>query len=223
MAERQIGVRTVHIVAKDEQERVQQSVACPKAGGTVALAECTKCELHRGARLQDNERRSHITCAFESPLPKEPAVPSVADVMTRTPVCVREDVGLPLLIALFVERGISGTPVVDAEARPLGVVTISDLVKYRYDQLEATDGFTGSTMLGFTRPGDGKVPTAGQLMSPAAVTLREDGSVVEAAALMARRRIKRLPVVDASSRVVGILSSLDVMRWLGKQAGYPVG
>ena len=50
---------------------------------------------------------------------------------------------------------------------------------------------------------------------PAAVAL--------AAALMAYEGVHRIVVVDRGGYVVGLVSSLDVARWLGTRAGHPVG
>jgi signal-transduction protein with cAMP-binding, CBS, and nucleotidyltransferase domain len=39
---------------------------------------------------------------------------------------------------------------------------------------------------------------------------------------MAFEGIHRLPVVGASDQVVGLVSSLDVLRWLAQRSGYLV-
>ena len=37
---------------------------------------------------------------------------------------------------------------------------------------------------------------------------------------MAYEGVHRLPVIDDARRVVGLVSSLDVLHWLGQRAGY---
>ena len=49
-------------------------------------------------------------------------------------------------------------------------------------------------------------------MSSPAVTARRQWSVVEAARTMARHQVKRLPVVDDTGRLVGIVSRADLLR-----------
>jgi CBS domain-containing protein len=64
--------------------------------------------------------------------------------------------------------------------------------------------------------------TVGDIMTPVTFTLTEDASVSRAAALMAFERVHRVPVVDAGGKVVGIVSALDVLGWLGREDGYVV-
>ncbi|WP_103504412.1 MULTISPECIES: CBS domain-containing protein [unclassified Streptomyces] len=54
--------------------------------------------------------------------------------------------------------------------------------------------------------------TAHDLMSGPAVTVECGASVARAAHLMARRRVKRLPVVDAHGRLAGLVSRTDLLK-----------
>jgi CBS-domain-containing membrane protein len=54
--------------------------------------------------------------------------------------------------------------------------------------------------------------TALELMTAPAVTITADEDVSEAARRMESHRIKRLPVVDAHRRLVGIVSRRDILR-----------
>ncbi len=228
--ERQIAVRVTHIVDADERETVRQSVHCPKEAGTLELDACQRCPFHKGAQLGDDERGARVRCAFAAAEASETfgvAGPPVEQVMTRTPICVRQDVPTEVLLSLFVERGISGAPVVNERGCAIGMVTLTDLAKERYEQMESADGFAGA-ILGGKRLGLRLVPealprrTAQELMTAHLVVIPEGRPVAEAAALMARHRIKRVPVVDAQERITGILSSLDIMRWAGALAGFAV-
>jgi CBS-domain-containing membrane protein len=53
--------------------------------------------------------------------------------------------------------------------------------------------------------------TAGDLMTAPAITISPDATVEQAARLMYDRRVKRLPVVNASRRLLGIISRVDVL------------
>jgi CBS domain-containing protein len=59
-------------------------------------------------------------------------------------------------------------------------------------------------------------------MTPMSFTLNEDQSISKASALMAYEGIHRLPVVDAAGKVVGLLSSLDILHWLACKTGNAV-
>jgi CBS-domain-containing membrane protein len=54
--------------------------------------------------------------------------------------------------------------------------------------------------------------TAGDLMTSPAVTIGPEVSLTAAAGLMHRRDLKRLPVVDDSGRLVGIVSRADLLK-----------
>lgn len=89
---------------------------------------------------------------------------------------------------------ISGLLVVDTDEKVIGVVSTTDLRLTR------------------KRTGADEPPTAGELMSAPAVTVRADDSLVRAARFMAEHRIERLPVVDEEARLVGIVTRRDLLQ-----------
>jgi len=60
---------------------------------------------------------------------------------------------------------------------------------------------------------------AADVMTREVVTVPSDLSVLEAARLMAHRRLKRLPVVDGEHRLLGMVSRVDLLRTVAE--GYP--
>jgi CBS domain-containing protein len=132
---------------------------------------------------------------------------TVEDVMTIEVVSVRPDASFQVVADLLLSRGISAVPVVDADSRVLGVVSEADLLA----KLEFVDGDD-------ERPPDPAArhkiaaTVASELMSAPAVTIGDAASVVEAAKLLESAGVKRLPVVDDSGRLVGIVSRHDLLR-----------
>jgi CBS domain-containing protein len=122
------------------------------------------------------------------------------EVMTRDVVCVGPDESAEDALRLLVEHGISGLPVVDAAGRPLGVLSRADLLEERLEAL--TEGELGEP----ARVRD--------LMTQAALSLPESASVAEAAGLMAAYGVHRVQVVSAAGVLVGVVSPLDLLRWL---------
>ncbi|MCP9960022.1 MULTISPECIES: CBS domain-containing protein [Streptomyces] len=118
---------------------------------------------------------------------------SVADLMTPEAVAVQPGTPFMEIARLLDEYGITAVPVVDGDERPVGVVSEADLLRRH------TTGERG--------PG-----TAEGLMTSPAVVARPEWSAVEAARVMERHRIKRLPVVDASGRLIGVLSRSDLIQ-----------
>ncbi|OKJ66164.1 CBS domain-containing protein [Streptomyces sp. CB02261] len=103
------------------------------------------------------------------------------DVVSAVPAASFRDVA-----KLLAEHDISGVPVVDEDDRVVGVVSESDLL--------ASDELT-----------------ARGLMTTPAVTVHADETVVDAARLMVRRGVERLPVVDEEERLVGIVTRRDLL------------
>jgi CBS domain-containing protein len=156
---------------------------------------------------------------------------SITEVMTRDVLCVRADLSVESLAALFVERGLSGAPVVDDDGRLLGFVSLADLVRDRVDngeteetgplRVRARRGVTYDLGAGFHAE-ELAHNTVGAIMTRVPVTLPEQASIARAAAVMAFEGVRRVPVVDERRRVTGMVASLDVMRWLAQRSGYLV-
>jgi CBS domain-containing protein len=67
-----------------------------------------------------------------------------------------------------------------------------------------------------------RVRTVGDLMTPFAVQVRDTTPVRRAANLMRGRNIGCIPVVDSHARVVGIVTTTDLLELIGKGAERPV-
>jgi CBS domain-containing protein len=135
----------------------------------------------------------------------------VSDVMTGDVVTVAADTGYKQIADLLVERAVSAVPVVDDQRRVLGVVSEADLLaKLQYpDRLPRHPLMTRRTNRAQRKAaGD----TAAELMSAPAVTIRATATVEQSARLMDAARVKRLPVLDAAERLVGIVSRRDLVR-----------
>ncbi|HET9451223.1 MAG TPA: CBS domain-containing protein [Aggregicoccus sp.] len=120
--------------------------------------------------------------------------------MSRPVVCVSPEDSAEAALRLLVEHGISGLPVVDAYRRPVGMISRADLLEERLEAL--TEGELGTP------------PQVRDLMTQQAVSLTETALVREAAALMASYGMHRVPVLSPEGAVVGIVSTLDVLRWI---------
>ncbi|MCL6735991.1 CBS domain-containing protein [Streptomyces neyagawaensis] len=135
----------------------------------------------------------------------------VSDLMTTDVVRVRRDTGFKEIAKLLAEYDITAVPVVDDDDRPLGVVSEADLLRKEAAQLDPAG------LLPVLRPMDAagakaEASTAEGLMNSPAVTARPQWTVVEAAQVMERHHVKRLPVVDEAGRLVGLISRADLLR-----------
>jgi CBS domain-containing protein len=137
---------------------------------------------------------------------------SVKDVMTRNVVAVRETARYKDIVTVMRRRRVSAFPVLDAAGRVSGVVSEADLLLKEI----GPEPFSGPvrSVLATGRRGErakAAAVTAAELMSKPAVTISPEASVAEAARLMYTRRVKRLPVVDETDRLVGIVSRVDLL------------
>jgi CBS domain-containing protein len=139
-----------------------------------------------------------------------PAV--VRDVMSTPVVSVTRDASYKELAARLFELGVSGFPVVDDDGKVIGVVSEADMLAK--EALEnGYHGLRGMVAAIVHRAERRKAgaATAGELMTSPAVTVAADDTVEHAAARMYTRRLKRLPVIDATGQLVGIISRSDLL------------
>ncbi|MFB0631555.1 CBS domain-containing protein [Streptomyces sp. AB3(2024)] len=126
----------------------------------------------------------------------------VGDLMTGNVVSVTPYSAFKDVAKLLTQYDISGLPVLDEEDRVVGVVSQTDLLALA-PSAPRTSGKVGPAAGG---------PTAGSVMSAPAVTVHAQETAADAARLMTRRGIERLPVVDEEDRLVGIVTRRDLLR-----------
>src|SRR5215831_18923736 len=132
--------------------------------------------------------------------------------MTTPVVTAEETMPLRHLIALLYASGIGAVPVTDPEHRVLGVVSNADLTPKAAGLLAAPPG----PLLEFRRRRrerrQAAARTAGELMTAPAVTTIPAATIEQAARIMSRRRIGRLPVRDPlTGRLAGIVTRSDLL------------
>lgn len=135
----------------------------------------------------------------------------VSELMTTDVVNVRQDATFTEIAKLLAEHGITAVPVVDDTDRPLGVVSEADLLRKETSRLRTTGRLPTPNPESAERTKADATTAAGLMTSPAVVA-RPDWTVVEAARAMEQNRVKRLPVVDDSGRLVGVISRADLLR-----------
>ncbi|MFF8847894.1 CBS domain-containing protein [Streptomyces sp. NPDC015127] len=136
---------------------------------------------------------------------------TVGDLMTTAVVSVRPDTGFKDIVQHLAEHGIAAVPVVDDQARPIGVVSEADLLRKQESQADPGGHLAPAHVLSAERAKAHALTAEGLMTSPA-VTARPQWSVVEAARAMARHHVKRLPVVDDAGQLVGIISRGDLLH-----------
>jgi CBS domain-containing protein len=121
----------------------------------------------------------------------------VTEIMARDVVCARPDLAIQALTRLLVQHHIGCVPIVDDAGRPIGIVTKLDLVD---TQLSAM--------------------TAGEVMMPLAITLNDHATIAHAAAVMGLEDFHHVMVVGPDHTLIGVVSSMDIARWLARNDGF---
>jgi CBS domain-containing protein len=228
---RRAGVSLTHVLSGDGDDHATLVVTCPHCLRSLLLDERAIAE---GAPLgpldlprtvpafsgaeRSGQRHGRTALAARTP---------ISTVMTREVVCVERDLSVEALTTLFLERGIHGAPVVDHGGELVGFVSMTDLLRRRYEDADADEAAppgrpigAGADELGGFHVTELAHATVGEVMMPLAISLEESAPLGLAAALMAFEGVHRVPVTSAAGKVVGILSSLDLLRWLAHEDGY---
>lgn len=131
----------------------------------------------------------------------------VSEVMSRRVATVKPSDPLSLAAALMLERQIASVVVVDLSGKPIGMLTKTDLVR------EAHEGPLDTFELHAGR-------RVSDVMTENARAVLKSESLGRAAALLAAERLHHLPVLDTDGVVRGVLSTVDITRWVAETAGF---
>lgn len=142
---------------------------------------------------------------------------AVQDVMTHKVHSVTRETEVEAAAAILSEQKISGMPVIDEKERVIGVISEADILASSGFGKKRSAGDLLRRLLGETVPAKREGHRAGDIMSTPPITIGPFEDIKEVAAILDKRRIKRLPVVDFDGRLLGIISRGDIIRAMGKK------
>ncbi|MEA4856562.1 MAG: DUF190 domain-containing protein [Solidesulfovibrio sp.] len=136
----------------------------------------------------------------------------VRDVMAADVATVRADTPLPRVVDLLVAKGVKAVPVLDAKGRVVGIVTGGDLLSRggMEARLSLQDALTEEARQEERERLSNR--TASDVMTAPVATISDRAGLREAAQLMIKKGLKRLPALDAAGELVGIVSRADILR-----------
>jgi CBS domain-containing protein len=142
----------------------------------------------------------------------------VRDVMTSSPKSISVASPLSDAAGMLLSSVFTGLPVVDEQGRPVGVITQGDLISrgglpLRLGLLAEADPNRRESVLKELAS-----RKAAEAMTTPAVTIADDRPLAEAVDLMLAKEVKRLPAVDRTGRLTGMLSRLDIFRTVMREA-----
>ena len=148
----------------------------------------------------------------------------VREFMTKDVISVNQNDDLKKVLALMDKHGILGLPVTDKQGKLIGMITETDLIK-PLQELKSPFALTllGSVVyLESLQKFDKQLKehcaqTVKDLMTEEVVSVSEDVPLQEVLILMSQHGVNRLPVVDDTNHLVGIVTRSDIVHELAKQ------
>lgn len=140
------------------------------------------------------------------------------DIMTKEVITVQEDMTIEALGRIFIEKRISGAPVLDSREKLVGIVTENDLVRKnsRLHIPTVVRIFDAFVPLGGTGQVEEEIrrvsaSTVSEICTRPVVTVSPDATLQDICSLMFEKGVHLIPVLDAG-RIVGIIGKIDIIR-----------
>ncbi len=138
----------------------------------------------------------------------------------------RPDDNLEKIVQILRENQISGVPIVDQDNKVIGIITARDLLKhsektkiiplpYFPDGAPAYEYVLDNVV--YKKSVEEFLETkVKEVMSKKVYTVKEDNTWHDAASLMKKKGINRIPVVDREGKLKGIVTRNDLLDFLSK-------
>ena len=122
------------------------------------------------------------------------------DIMTKDPECLRREDTARRAAEVMRDKDCGVVPVIDDARRVIGIVTDRDLAVRVISYGKTPD----------TRLGDA--------MTPSVRSCAADDDLRDVERKMAELQVRRIPIVDAGGRCLGIISQADIARAAGRDS-----
>lgn len=150
----------------------------------------------------------------------------ISEFMNKDVVSVSPDDTVEKVLKTFKSKNISGLPVVDAEGKVIGIISARDLITYSEETQVIPLPYTSDWMYSYTYLID-SIPhkksaeeflrtRVSDVMKKRVFTISAHKSWHEAASLMKKREVNRLPIVDEAGRLVGVVTRTDLLHFLAE-------
>jgi len=146
------------------------------------------------------------------------------DIMTKEVIIVQEDMTIETLGRIFIEKRISGAPVIDNKEKLVGIVTENDLVRKnsRLHIPTVVRIFDAFVPLGGNDRVEEEIrrisaSKVSEICSRTLVTVAPDATLQDVSSLMFEKGVHLIPVLDAG-RIVGIIGKIDIIRGMFGEA-----
>lgn len=150
---------------------------------------------------------------------------TAADLMTANPVSISADAPVREAVAFLADKGFSAAPVIDKAGRPLGVVSLADIVVHDRETVEYLPVKPKSvepapvTAAGESLPRGFQIENADRtrvrdIMTPAVFSVSPHTPATKVIEEMLALQVHRLFVIGKDGVLVGVISTVDILRRL---------
>lgn len=152
---------------------------------------------------------------------------SARQLMTPDVLSVSEGWSVTELASFFAEYTLSGAPVISRSGDLVGVVSITDILRYTNNPQYSTEVISQQS---FYNTNSGKLSSeidnlkirserkVSDIMTRKIISVDAEDSLTEVAGMMSRNNIHRIFVTTEEDQIIGIISSMDLIRLIYQAA-----
>jgi CBS-domain-containing membrane protein len=138
-----------------------------------------------------------------------------ADLMSSDPISVRHDAAVYDAVVLMTERRINAAPVINNAGRPIGVLSMSDVLIHERELADfRSSRERRGAAEGSREPDVRDRSSVGDLMTPTVITVGLDTPAPVVVEKMIAMKVHQLFVADSMGTLAGVITPLDVLRKL---------
>ncbi len=139
---------------------------------------------------------------------------TAAELMSPNPISINADAPIDEATALLTDRGYGAAPVIDEAGRPVGVISRADILIHERERLHRLRPSTDIRGAHGYAVEEIDPTCVVDVMTPAVFAVSPDMSADKVVEQMREMRVHQLFVVDRDGSLIGVISSLDVVRHL---------
>lgn len=139
---------------------------------------------------------------------------TAVDLMKPNPVSIRDNATIAEAISLLTDKGFSAAPVIDEAGYPVGVLSQSDIIIHQGEQIKQLTSVSGTTVAKVSEGQLSKVTDSlvKDIMTPAVFSVTGETPASQVVGHFLALNVHRLFVVDKSGILIGVITTLDVLK-----------
>jgi len=148
---------------------------------------------------------------------------TVGELLAGPVVCVHPGTSIEMAIEILSQPETRSVPVVDADAKLVGILSEGDVVREASLGASADDVRDTMTRAPLDNGFHVEAPsgrTVADVMTPLVQALPEDAPLSFAVGMMAGAGLRQVPVVGRDGRVIGMFTANLALRWVARAIGY---